>query len=129
MLSKDKINDIDDLDFIKSIQAVRKYINYGVSSYKDSEDRLHHYKLMQNKIKESQDTTEDTFDIIELVMNKKDPKRARGELFEKKQVYKNEIKKTRKKSINLLNKITKHKILKIKLKKCVYNIIKQNKIK
>jgi hypothetical protein len=98
MTSKEKKNELDDLDFIKSIQAVRKYINYGVSSYEDSEDRLHHYKLMQNKMKESQEKTEDTFDIIEVVMNKKSPKRARGELFEKKLNYKTEIKKPKKRS-------------------------------
>lgn len=98
MMSKEKKkDDLDDLDFIKSIQAVRKYINYGVSSYMDSEDRLHHYKLMQNKLKESQDTTEDTFDIIEMLMNKKSPKRARGALFEKKE-YRPDLKKPKKKS-------------------------------
>ena len=96
MTTKEKENEIDDLDYIKSIQAVRKYINYGVSSYQDSEDHLHHYKLMQNKLKDSQDATEDTFDIIEMVMNKKSQKRARGALFEKKDYKPKKNKDTRK---------------------------------
>jgi len=35
---------LEDLDYIKTIQAVEKYMNFGVSGYKDSNEKTLYYK-------------------------------------------------------------------------------------
>jgi len=77
---------LEDLDYIKTIQAVEKYMNFGVSGYKDSNEKTLYYKMIQNKFIESQNKIEDHLNIIETIADNQPTNRKRGELFEGKNI-------------------------------------------
>ena len=77
---------LNDNDYISSIQSKKKFMNYGVSEFKDAEEKIQHYKQLQNKLIESQEKIEDEFNFIELIANNNHPsKRKKGELFDAKE--------------------------------------------
>lgn len=80
--SKEEDDFLSDYDYIKSIQSKRKFMDYGLSEYKDNEENIQHYKKLQNKIYESQEQIEDNLNFIEKIANNNQPiKRKKGELF------------------------------------------------
>lgn len=80
---KEFLLNLEDLDYIKSIKAVNKYMNFGISSLKDSQDKILHYKVLEEKFAESQNKIEDNLDYIEFISDNQFPIRKRGVLFEK----------------------------------------------
>ena len=79
----DDIN-LEDLDYIKNIESVNRYMSYGVSGYSDSQEKVLHYKCLQNKFIESQNKIEDNLNIIETVADNHAPNRKKGDLFNRK---------------------------------------------
>jgi len=77
---------LDDLDYIQSIEAVNRYMNFGLSGYKDAQDIIAHHKVLEEKYFESQNKIEDNLNIIEYVADNQLPKRKRGALFDKKEI-------------------------------------------
>jgi len=76
-------DNLDDLDYVKRIEAVQKFMNFGVSGSYDTQEKILHFKCLQNKIVESQDKVEDQMNIIETIADNQPPKRKRGALFER----------------------------------------------
>lgn len=103
MINRKEVNvKLEDLDYIKSIEAVNKYMNFGVSGYEDTEEKIAHHKILEDKFIESQNKIEDDFNFIEYVADNQHPNRKRGVLFEKKTMIKVSRTKTKKKSKKFL---------------------------
>lgn len=72
----------EDFDYIRSIEAINKYMDYGLSGSQDDQDNVEHYKFLRKKITESEDAIEKDFTFIETLADNQAPKRKKGNLFE-----------------------------------------------
>jgi len=99
MLNKKDVNiNLEDLDFIKSIESANKYMNFGLSGHQDAQEKVAHYELLEKKFIESQNKIENNFNVIEYVVDNCLSNRKRGALFEKKALMNVNRTKTKKKS-------------------------------
>ena len=89
---------LEDLDFIKSIEAVNRYMNFGISGHEDDQDKIALHKILEDKYIESQNKIEGDFIFIEHIADDQSHKRKKGAFFEKKIIIKFNRKNTKKRS-------------------------------
>lgn len=99
--SKEEDDFLNDHDYIKTIQSKRRFLNYGVSEFKDAEDKTLHYKQLYNKSIQSQEKIQDELYFIQTIANNNNPpKIEKGALLDVK--YPNNKRNARRRGINNL---------------------------